>query len=241
MTGFRPQQGNPERRVKTHDGPSALLNQGKRLLRHYLMIGTGISSTAVGLALIVSFIAATQGGSSHPALAANQAVEVAQLDGRTQSALLDPAREAVPSQREPLTAAYTEAPPAPPLDVASPPAGGLDAPQSEVAPANSLPSIGLVTGVNVTFYDCLVQGFCGAMYNGEPVYEGAAACSWDLPLGTRFVIEGDPTHRTYVCADRGYLSDTWVDIFFHNPADGWVWQQAVGRYSSILIISVPLS
>jgi hypothetical protein len=48
-----------------------------------------------------------------------------------------------------------------------------------------------ITGVNLTFYDCAAQGFCGAMANGTRVYEGAAACSYDLPLGTRFHIIGD--------------------------------------------------
>ena len=50
------------------------------------------------------------------------------------------------------------------------------------------------------------------MYNGEPVYEGAAACSWDLPIGTQFTIPGDPTGRVYICKDRGILPDTHVDI-----------------------------
>ncbi len=54
---------------------------------------------------------------------------------------------------------------------------------------------GKVDNVNVTFYDCLDQGFCGTMYNGGQVYEGAAACSWNLPIGTRFFIHGDPTGR----------------------------------------------
>jgi hypothetical protein len=240
MTGFKPRQGSSQR-GETRNRPAGLLVKGARLLRRYLMIGTGISSTAVGLALIVSFIAATQGGTTSPALAQSQGVEVEPIRGRSQSSLLEPARQAVASQREPLTPDFDPVPPAPPLEVASPPAGELDAEASNVSQPAGLPSVGLVTDVNVTFYDCLVQGFCGAMYNGEQVYEGAAACSWNLPLGTRFVIEGDPTGRTYVCADRGYLPDTWVDIFFHSPADGWAWQSSVGRYSSILIISIPLS
>jgi hypothetical protein len=240
MTGFKPRQGSSERDI-THNRPADLLHKGVRLLRRYLMIGTGISSTAIGLALIVSFIAATQSGSSHPVMAQGQGIEAIQIKGRTQSTVLEPARQAITFQREPLTADFAAAEPAPPLEVASPPAAELDAETRNISQSAGLPSVGLVTDVNVTFYDCVVQGFCGAMYNGEQVYEGAAACSWNLPLGTRFVIEGDPTGRTYVCADRGYLPDTWVDIFFHSPADGWAWQSSVGRYSSILLISVPLS
>lgn len=98
---------------------------------------------------------------------------------------------------------------------------------------------GRIQDVNITFYDCLDQGFCGDMYNGEPVYEGAAACSWDLPIGARFVIPGDPTGRVYVCKDRGLLPDTWVDVFWYDPAEGWAWQAQVGRLGAIDVIDLP--
>jgi hypothetical protein len=88
----------------------------------------------------------------------------------------------------------------------------------------------------LTFYDCLDQGFCGEMANGEPVYEGAAACSYDLAFGTRFLIPGDPTNRVYVCKDRGLLADTHVDIFWNNPDDGWSWQSVVGSAGEIEIL-----
>lgn len=94
-----------------------------------------------------------------------------------------------------------------------------------------------MTNVNVTFYDCANQGFCGRMYNGRKVYEGAAACSWNLSIGTRFRIVGDPTGRTYICEDRGLLANTWVDIFFYYPADGYRWQAQVGRYGTIEIVN----
>jgi hypothetical protein len=106
-------------------------------------------------------------------------------------------------------------------------------------PPAALVSIGQIENVNLTFYDCLGQGFCGRMSSGEKVYEGAAACSWNLPEGTRFRIAGDPTKRTYVCEDRGLLEDTWVDIFFYDPEDGWEWQEAVGRIGTIEIVRLP--
>lgn len=96
--------------------------------------------------------------------------------------------------------------------------------------------MGRISGVNITFYDCAHQGFCGKMANGRGVYEGAAACSYDLPLGTRFYIHGDPTARVYRCDDRGLLPNTWVDIFWYAPADGWDWQAVVGRYGTIDIV-----
>jgi hypothetical protein len=100
-------------------------------------------------------------------------------------------------------------------------------------------SRGPIANVNITFYDCADQGFCGHMYGGDWVYEGAAACSWNLPLGTAFYIVGDPTKRIYVCKDRGLLEDTWVDIFWYDPSDGYDWQSSVGRYGTIFIVYLP--
>ena len=48
---------------------------------------------------------------------------------------------------------------------------------------------------------------------------------------------GDPTGRTYICEDRGLLANTWVDIFFYYPADGYRWQAQVGRYGTIEIVN----
>ena len=285
MTGSNAPQGRSNHRPNSGNRPAGLWNQGRRAFRRYLLISTGISSTALGLALIVSFVAATYGADGSPLGDAN--VEVDQIEGRLQSTLLDTTLVVVSPELAPSIAMLSVASPAPPLDVERetadaaaaggsqpepaqtpppfPPAAVIDLeetqpPLDEAAAALPVPILAqvasseareedeilpaalpgrLLHGVNVTFYDCLVQGFCGDMYNGEPVYEGAAACSWDLPLGTRFAIENDPTGRIYVCADRGLLSDTWVDIFFYSPEEGWAWQQRVGRYGTILILSLP--
>jgi hypothetical protein len=129
-----------------------------------------------------------------------------------------------------ITTVYSEPSP----DEPAAPAAPVDAP-----PDRTISTVGPIDGVNITFYDCASQGFCGPMYNGEWVYEGAAACSWDLALGTAFRIEGDPTQRVYVCKDRGMLTDTWVDIFWYHPADGYYWQSFVGRHGTIDIVYVP--
>jgi hypothetical protein len=63
--------------------------------------------------------------------------------------------------------------------------------------------------------------------------------SYNLPIGTRFVIVGDPTHRVYTCEDRGLLANTWVDIFFYYPSDGYRWQSLVGRHGTIEIVKLP--
>jgi len=87
----------------------------------------------------------------------------------------------------------------------------------------------------VTFYACVGNGFCGNMANGEQAYAGAAACSTNLPFGTRFIIANDPSGRVFTCLDRGALSSTWVDIWFYDAADGWAWQSMVGTSSDIII------
>ncbi len=86
----------------------------------------------------------------------------------------------------------------------------------------------VIENARTTFYSCLGGGFCEHMANGDLVSAGAAACSYDMPYGTRFVINADPQQRAYTCLDRGALVTPWVDIWFYAPADGWAWQAAVG-------------
>jgi hypothetical protein len=129
----------------------------------------------------------------------------------------------------------------PPAPVIAPQASVSDRVRSQgmVAPTREqVVTKGRMTAT-LTFYDCMVQKFCGAMANGQKVYEGAAACSYNLPFGTMFTITGDPTGRVYVCKDRGLLPNTHVDIFWNDPADGWRWQRAVGSRGTIEIVELP--
>ncbi|MDZ4277669.1 MAG: hypothetical protein U1B78_00865 [Dehalococcoidia bacterium] len=89
----------------------------------------------------------------------------------------------------------------------------------------------------VTFYACLGNGFCGMAASGQQVFAGAAACSFDLPLGTRFVIANDPTGRVFVCVDRGALAPTWVDVWFYSADEGYAWLSSVGSYSEIILLN----
>ena len=100
----------------------------------------------------------------------------------------------------------------------------------------SLPAGTHITNARVTFYACIGNGFCGNMASGSPVFAGAAACSSDLPFGTRFVITDDPSQRIFVCLDRGALAATWVDVWFYDVADGYAWQSGVGTRSDIIIV-----
>jgi hypothetical protein len=91
-------------------------------------------------------------------------------------------------------------------------------------------AVGTVLRARITIYGCVGAGggFCNNMSTGIKVFEGAAACSGDLPFGTRVRIHGDPTGRVYECLDRGALAATWVDVFFYDTAAGIAWQSLLG-------------
>jgi hypothetical protein len=67
------------------------------------------------------------------------------------------------------------------------------------------------------------------MYSGIYPYHGAAACSWDLPLGTVLRFRDG---REVICLDRGQLGwGGWVDIFAATWAEGQRIQQSYEYYS----------
>jgi hypothetical protein len=111
---------------------------------------------------------------------------------------------------------------------------GARAVPAPAAPTTLNSASGLVPGTvltsRITIYGCTGPGggFCGNMASGIRVFEGAAACSTNLPFGTKFTIAGDPTGRTYECLDRGALGATWVDVFFHDTSAGMAWQSSLG-------------
>ena len=89
---------------------------------------------------------------------------------------------------------------------------------------------GTVLRARITIYGCQGPGggFCNHMSAGGVPFEGAAACSSNLPFGTKITIDGDPTGRTYECLDRGALAATWIDVYFENTTDGIAWQSTLG-------------
>jgi hypothetical protein len=93
-----------------------------------------------------------------------------------------------------------------------------------------------IAGASITFYSCIGNGFCGNMASGQAPFAGAAACSYNLPFGTRFIVANDPLQRVFVCLDRGALAPTWVDVWFYDAADGWAWPSIVGTRSDIIIV-----
>jgi hypothetical protein len=89
---------------------------------------------------------------------------------------------------------------------------------------------GTIIRARVTIYGCTGPGggFCNHMASGGNAFEGAAACSSNLPFGTKLTIAGDPTGRVYECLDRGMLSPTWVDVYFEDTSEGIAWQSQLG-------------
>lgn len=79
-------------------------------------------------------------------------------------------------------------------------------------------------------------GFCGTMRNGQRVHSGAAACAAQY-LGQRFRITGDPTGRTYTCADTGSaVHGQHRDVWFDTADAGRAWLHAVGQRAVIEIV-----
>jgi hypothetical protein len=108
-----------------------------------------------------------------------------------------------------------------------------------VAPARGTPfsrngasgyAAGSTLRARITVYGCVGPGggFCGGMAGGGKVFEGAVACSYDLPFGTKLKIHGDPTGRVYECLDRGALPATWIDVYFYSTSEGIAWQSLLG-------------
>jgi hypothetical protein len=218
-------------------------SRGRGADGRYFMVNACIGAATFGLAVLVSFLAvsytseARAPGISDEGAALSQdyrplTIHEPNFDYGPTSIYLEPALVLA------LKTYYT--------DPAEIPAILANAPRNISPPPPQAPlgtpvvtSKGPIENVNITFYDCANQGFCGHMYGGEWVYEGAAACSWNLPIGTAFYIVGDPTQRIYVCKDRGLLDDTWVDIFWYHPDDGYDWQADVGRFGTIFIVYLP--
>lgn len=55
-------------------------------------------------------------------------------------------------------------------------------------------------------------------YSGEWPASGSAACSWNFPIGTVFVL---PQGHVYRCDDRGHLGSTgWLDAYVLTREEG---------------------
>lgn len=124
-------------------------------------------------------------------------------------------------------------------------AGGSTPTPTPPPPANS-PAVDQRVA-SITYYYCSQGsipasigdggGWCGGMASGQVVYEGAAACASQY-MGQKFKILGDPTGRTYTCADTGSaVTGEHRDIFFHNSDDGYNWWLQIGSSATIESVS----
>ena len=69
----------------------------------------------------------------------------------------------------------------------------------------------------------------GLTYGGGHTYYGSAACSWNFPLGTRFML---PDGEVLVCNDRGRLGATgWLDVYARPDLP-----RAYGNYVTVLVL-----
>lgn len=92
--------------------------------------------------------------------------------------------------------------------------------------------------VYITFYCCEGQGcgYCGTTASGIQVQPGVAACGSNYAMGTKFMIDADPTGRVYECLDRGWLAPNQVDIFFYTREEGYQWSAQVGMEGTIRLL-----
>lgn len=129
------------------------------------------------------------------------------------------------------------APPPPPPEPTPTPPPPPPPPEPTPEPPPPTPDPGgYQLSSRLTFYSC-EEGFCGYTASGVQVGPGVAACSYNLAFGTQFYILGDPSGRVWTCLDRGWLADTWVDVWFYSDAEGWAYTSALGDYVTIVIIN----
>lgn len=88
----------------------------------------------------------------------------------------------------------------------------------------------ITVDVRLTYYHATGD----PMYNGVYPYPGAAACSWDFPLGT---ILATANGDVLTCADRGMLPERWVDVFVHTPEEGTRLANQFGPYTRMRVLA----
>ena len=74
----------------------------------------------------------------------------------------------------------------------------------------------------------------GVMYSGYQTHWGAAACSWNYPIGTVLEL---PDGFQVTCLDRGVLgSSGWIDIWVPDWSTGRWLQQRYGDWTTATIV-----
>lgn len=97
--------------------------------------------------------------------------------------------------------------------------------QEPVEDSGEVVESGAVTArVRLTYYN-----EAGRTYSGQQTYAGSTACSWNWPIGTRFVFRDG---ELVTCNDRGILGwSGWLDVF-RQP-----WLAAkYGQYADVQVL-----
>lgn len=73
----------------------------------------------------------------------------------------------------------------------------------------------------------------GVMYSGYQTHWGAAACSWNYPIGTQLEL---PDGMVVTCLDRGLLgSSGWIDAWMPDMATARAYQAYYGEYTTATV------
>jgi hypothetical protein len=74
----------------------------------------------------------------------------------------------------------------------------------------------------------------GVMYSGYQTHWGAAACSWNYPIGTQLEL---PDGMVVTCLDRGMLgSSGWIDAWMPDMATARAYQAHYGNWTTATVI-----
>lgn len=74
----------------------------------------------------------------------------------------------------------------------------------------------------------------GVMYSGYQTHWGAAACSWNYPIGTQLEL---PDGMVVTCLDRGLLgSSGWVDLWVPDWPAARAYQAHYGNWTTARIV-----
>jgi hypothetical protein len=170
-----------------------------------------------------------------PEAAVSAAGAVTEVAPETAAVSTEPAPPP-PAVEQPQPTPEPPAPPPPPPTPEPPPPTPTAPPPPPPTPEPPPPTGGYQLSSRLTFYSC-EEGFCGVTASGAQVGPGVAACSYNLAFGTQFRIVGDPTGSIWTCLDRGWLSDTWVDVWFYSNAEGYAYTGMLGQYVTIEILN----
>jgi hypothetical protein len=93
---------------------------------------------------------------------------------------------------------------------------------------------GSAEGQSTTTNRLTVYLLRGRMHSGQQTHWGAAACSWNYPVGTQLRL---PDGWVVTCLDRGLLgSRGWIDIWAPDGPTGRAIQARYGNWTQATVV-----